>query len=47
MNLNYDELLPLIAMYASSGYMCFQCEGQAKTDPMLGALVNMLAGRVN
>ena len=37
MNLNYDELLPLIAMYASSGYVCCQCEGQPKTDPMLGA----------
>ena len=47
MNLNYDELLPLIAMYASCGYVCYQCEGQAKTDPVLGALVNMLAGRVN
>ena len=47
MNLNYDELLPLIAMYASSGYVCYQCEGQAKTDLVLGALVNMLAGRVS
>ena len=47
MNLNYDELLPLIAMYASCGSVCYQCEDQAKTDPVLGAIVNMLASRVN
>lgn len=39
MNLNYGESLPLITMYARCGYVSYQCEGQAKNDPVLGAIV--------